>query len=129
MQLVSSDCLRLNKFYKEHKDKARAKASDVIFAAIGSGSSPETTYAALRLLPYANFLFLRSVFTHPHYRGQGIAAQLIHHATNTIFKQSPELAIYTLPTPKALSLYQRLGFKPVTAVNIPAELQLSLIHI
>lgn len=121
MQFISSDCLQLNKFYKENKDKARAKPSDLMFAAVDD----EVTCAALRLLPYDNFLFLRSLLTHPSYRGQGIAERLIKYAIDTTLKSSASITIYTLPTPKAVSLYQRLGFVAIKGAEIPMPLQAS----
>ncbi len=121
MQFISSDCLQLNKFYKENKNKARAKPSDLLFAALDD----DIICAALRLIPYDTFFFLRSVLTHPNYRGQGIAAQLIQHAVASTVKQSGALTIYTLPTPKAVSLYQRLGFKVVDTAEVPLPLQAS----
>ena len=107
----------LNHFYKLNKDKARAKPSDLMYAAINSNKTPCTT---LRLLPYDQFLFLRSVLTSQDYRGQGIASTLIRYAIN----QHP-CPIYTLPTPLALPLYKRLGFIEVKQKDIPVQLLVS----
>lgn len=113
MQFNQCDCVKLNQFYKHYKDKARAKPSDVMYAASQHG----TLYCGLRLLRYSHYYFLRSVFTAPDVRGQGIASQLLAH----IISQHPQ-PIYTLPTPAAVSLYQRLGFVDVNHEDIPAEL-------
>ena len=51
------------------------------------------------------------------YRGQGIAYSLIEYA----IKQQT-CPIYTLPTPQALPLYQRLNFHSVPPSEIPNEL-------
>lgn len=119
MQFVSSDCLQLNRFYKDNKDKARAKPSDLMFAAL---DEQQHTCSVLRLLPYKDFLFLRSVLTQPEQRGKGIASALIHHAIQAQAIQSNALPIYTLPSPSALNLYHRIGFKPVALGQAPAEL-------
>ena len=74
MQFTRATCLQLNRFYKENHDKARAKPSDLMFAATDESGQ---LCAVLRLLPYSHFLFLRSVFTLPDMRGQGIAGELI----------------------------------------------------
>lgn len=116
MLFIKSDCTTLNQFYKRHKDKARAKPSDLMYIA----SEDEVIHAGLRLLPYSDFLFLRSVFTAENARGQGIASQLISQAVN-----EASLPIYTLPTAEAMSLYQRLGFQAVEISDIPSELTAS----
>ncbi|MEH6450341.1 MAG: GNAT family N-acetyltransferase [Oleispira sp.] len=116
MQFKKSDCLKLNQFYKQHKDKARAKPTDTIHVAIEG----DVIHAGLRLLSYGDYFFLRSVFTAPAIRGQGVASKLLSH---TLSEYSQ--AIYTLPTPAAIGLYQRLGFKAVEEENIPTELVVS----
>ncbi len=119
MQFVSSDCLQLNQFYKENKDKARAKPSDLMYAALdGHGQ----VCAVLRLLPYDGFLFLRSVHTSSKHRGKGIASGLIDYSIRIQTKQADSLPIYTLPTELALPLYHRLGFQPIKQEHVPAEL-------
>lgn len=135
MQFTRATCLQLNRFYKENHDKARAKPSDLMFAATDESGQ---LCAVLRLLPYSHFLFLRSVFTLPDMRGQGIAGELIGFAIRTLrstaqndrtLGNQPLLAdnfvnwdIYTLPTPLAQSLYVRLGFEYVDSEDIPSEL-------
>lgn len=119
MQFISTDCVQLNQFYKKNKDKARAKPGDLMFAALNDHGQ---ICAALRLLPYPGFFFLRSVFTHPQQRGKGIASTLIQHAINTQINSAQGLPIYTLPTESAFPLYQRLGFTSIKQAQIPAEL-------
>jgi GNAT superfamily N-acetyltransferase len=114
MQYTPSSYLQLNQFYKQHKDKARAKPEDLMYIAINKEGK---TCAGLRLLPYDGFLFLRSVLTAQEYRGTGIASGLIAYA----IEQQTGL-IYTLPTPQALPLYQRLGFQAVAKQEHPAQL-------
>lgn len=114
MQYLSSNCQQLNQFYKQHKDKARAKPEDLMYIAINEEG---IICSVLRLLPYQGFLFLRSVLTAQQYRGSGIASDLIEHAIG----QQSDL-IYTLPTEQALPLYQRLGFKALSKQEIPAQL-------
>lgn len=118
MQYTTANCQQLNQFYKHNKDKARAKPQDLMYAAINDAGQ---TCAALRLLEYDNFLFLRSVLTANDYRGQGIASQLIRYAlAQSSIAQSS--IIYTLPTPLAVPLYQRLGFIAVPQAEIPPAL-------
>ena len=114
MQYLSSDCQQLNQFYKQHKDKARAKPRDLMYIAINEEGE---ICSALRLLPYEGFLFLRSVLTAQQYRGSGIASGLIKH----VIAQQADL-IYTLPTQQALPLYHRLGFQALSEQEIPAQL-------
>ena len=127
MQYLPASCQQLNQFYKQNKDKARAKPQDFMYAAINDKGQ---ICAVLRLLRYdtsyntsyeisdATFLFLRSVLTASDHRGQGIASNLILHA----LKQHDEIPTYTLPTPLAIPLYQRLGFEAVINTEIPAPL-------
>lgn len=114
MKFASHDCLQLNRFYKQNKDKARAKPSDLMYGAVDDDGQ---TCSVLRLLAYDEFLFLRSVLTAEEFRGHGVASTLIRYAINQQIQP-----IYTLPTPLALSLYQRLGFTPVNLADIPNEL-------
>ncbi len=122
MQYLPASCQQLNQFYKQNKDKARAKPQDFMYAAINDEGE---TCAVLRLLRYDTsydishdtFLFLRSVLTASDHRGQGIASNLILHALKHY-----EVPIYTLPTPLAISLYLRLGFEPIITKDIPAPL-------
>mgnify|MGYP006145340669 FL=1 len=130
MQYLPASCQQLNQFYKQNKDKARAKPQDFMYAAINDEGE---TCAVLRLLKYDisddtnydisddisddTFLFLRSVLTASDHRGQGIASHLILHALKHY-----EVPIYTLPTPLATSLYLRLGFEPIITKDIPAPL-------
>ncbi len=130
MQYLPASCQQLNQFYKQNKDKARAKPQDFMYAAINDEGE---TCAVLRLLKYDisddtnydisddisddTFLFLRSVLTASDHRGQGIASHLILHALKHY-----EVPIYTLPTPLAASLYLRLGFEPIITKDIPAPL-------
>lgn len=116
MQFKKSDCLKLNQFYKQNKEKSRAKPTDSIYVAIEG----DDIHAGLRLLSYGDYYFLRSVFTAPGIRGQGIASKLLAHAISQ-FTQP----IYTLPTLNAVGLYQRLGFKAVNSKDIPAGLSSS----
>jgi len=116
IQFKKSDCSELNQFYKQHKEKSRAKPTDSLYVAI----EEDIIQAGLRLLSYGDYYFLRSVFTAPAIRGQGIATKLLTHAIS-----EHTLPIYTLPTFSALSLYQRLGFKPVDTKDIPAGLSSS----
>lgn len=115
MQHIVSSCQQLNQFYKQNKNKARAKPNDLMYAALNNEGE---ICSVLRLLPYNGFLFLRSVLTAETHRGSGIASDLIKHAV----KQQQSHLIYTLPTPQALRLYQRLGFQPVSQSEIPAPL-------
>lgn len=117
LQFEQCDCIKLNQFYKQYRDKARAKPTDLIFVAFEA----EVIRSGLRLLPYDDYLFLRSVFTSPAERGQGTASKLITYAINAAIREYSQ-PIYTLPTPAAMGLYERLGFKAVAVSDIPLEL-------
>ncbi|MGK0248165.1 MAG: N-acetylglutamate synthase-like GNAT family acetyltransferase [Oleispira sp.] len=114
MQYTVTSCQQLNQFYKQNKDKARARPQDLMYAAFNKDGG---MCAALRLLTYDDVLFLRSVLTANDYRNKGIASNLIKHA---IEQQS--CLVYTLPTQSALSLYLRLGFQTVSKQEFPAQL-------
>jgi N-acetylglutamate synthase-like GNAT family acetyltransferase len=114
MQYTLTYCQQLNQFYKQNKDKARARPQDLMYAAVNEDGD---ICAALRLLSYDDFLFLRSVLTANDYRNKGIASNLITHAL-----EQQTSVVYTLPTQAAVSLYQRLGFQTVAKQEIPAQL-------
>jgi N-acetylglutamate synthase-like GNAT family acetyltransferase len=119
IKYIRATCIQLNQFYKENHDKARAKPTDIMFAAINKNNH---ICSVLRLLPYSNFLFLRSVLTTPDCRGKGIASNLILHTLHEMKHQFISTSIFTLPTPLAQTLYQRLGFTFVEQDQIPNEL-------
>jgi N-acetylglutamate synthase-like GNAT family acetyltransferase len=114
MQYTATHCQQLNQFYKQNKDKARARPQDLMYAAINEDG---IICAALKLLTYDDFLFLRSVLTANNYRNKGIASNLIKYA---IEQQS--CLVYTLPTQLAVPLYLRLGFQTVLKQEFPAQL-------
>lgn len=124
MKFISATSIQLNTFYKANNDKARAKPGDLMFAAL---DEHDQLCAVLRFLPYSDFLFLRSVFTQHSARGQGIAGALIQFSINHLARSSHNNTpiIYTLPTPRAQSLYLRIGFHPVSQPQIPNELSAS----
>ena len=125
MKFISATSIQLNTFYKANNDKARAKPGDLMFAAL---DEHDQLCAVLRFLPYSNFLFLRSVFTQHSARGQGIASKLIQFSINDLacsLHNNETITIYTLPTPKAQSLYLRIGFHQISQPKIPNELSAS----
>lgn len=119
MQCIISECSQLNRFYKDNKDKARAKPTDIMYAV---SNEKKQIIAVMRLLPYEDFLFMRSVLTTETYRGQGVATKLLRFAIEQQNRQPRPLPIYTLPTSMAKPLYIKLGFLPVKQALIPAQL-------
>ncbi len=119
MQCIISNCIELNRFYKNNNDKARAKPSDIMYAVI---NEQQMIMAVMRLLPYEGFLFMRSVLTAKEYRGQGVGSQLLRFAIKQQNQQTLPLPIYALPTSMAKSLYMKQGFIPVDQSQMPAQL-------
>ncbi|MGH7004709.1 MAG: GNAT family N-acetyltransferase, partial [Alphaproteobacteria bacterium] len=52
----------------------------------------------------------------PEFQGRGLARFFLHEAVSTAWMNSPQKVIIetnTLDSPRALQMYQRMGFKPV----------------
>ncbi|MBJ7552471.1 GNAT family N-acetyltransferase [Marinomonas ostreistagni] len=75
---------------------------------------------AVRLKPLDQCLFLTGLVTHPQYRNQGIAGQLLR----SISKQLAQQPSYCFNTPELIPFYRRHGFIEATdEARLPSELR------
>lgn len=108
----------LNRFYKSMAEKSRAAPSDQLFSA----RKGDSTIAVVRLLQYESFILIRSLYVDPDQRCSGIGTRLMSQVLSNI-KQTDSQMVIAIPTPVAITLYQKLGFSPLKPEAIPQQLQ------
>lgn len=97
----------INDLYKASHDISRAGPKDVLFG-LKAGSR---LVSALRLLDYDQAWLLRSVCTHPDWRHQGYATQLLTELNNHDSPPDPVTGdIIIFPLPHLETLYQNQGY-------------------
>ncbi len=95
----------VNKFYKTHKARGKAKSHEQVWVA-----KKTEIVAACRIVNLETAELLCGVFVCPDMRGQGIARQLIE----TLCQHKPQL--YTFAYAHLKTWYQSMGFE-----HIPIE--------
>ncbi|MGC9387157.1 MAG: GNAT family N-acetyltransferase, partial [Hydrogenovibrio sp.] len=71
-----------------------------------------------RLVPFDQAWWLRGLFILPEYRQQGFAHQLIR-----TLQCDTDAVIYAFARPALQAFYQRLGFEPISPMDMTAALQ------
>lgn len=94
----------LNKFYRHHNSPMKALKGGRLWVARDG-----EIVAGLCLTPVVGGQWLTGVFVDPAYRGQRLAARLIHAAVADI-----EGTVWLLCHPDLEGLYQRMGFSQDT---------------
>lgn len=105
----------VKKFYQAHYPNGKPNKSDPMWA-IKQGA---TIIAVARLRQFDDVQLLTGVVTHPDYRQQGFATQLLQ-------SMSPELAMkpcYCFNHQALCVLYRAIGFEPTVSQSLPAELR------
>ena len=96
----------LNKFYRSHDSSMKALKGGHLWVA-----REGEIVAGLCLTPVVGGQWLTGVFVAPAYRGQGLAARLIHQAVAAC-----EGTVWLLCHPDLEALYQRMGFSQETVL-------------
>ena len=111
-RLSPSQLSQVNRFYKQCRDKARAKPGETVVVAVRNGQ----WIAALRLLPKPqDNVCLRSLCVAPAMRGQGTATALLHHVFNPSFHQ----ICYCYAISHLTALYTSVGFITPELTTLP----------
>jgi GNAT superfamily N-acetyltransferase len=90
----------LNKFYRNHNSSMKALKGGQLWVARDA-----EIVAGLCLTPVVGGQWLTGVFVDPAYRGQGLAARLIHQAVAGV-----DGTVWLLCHPDLEGLYRRMGF-------------------
>lgn len=102
----------VNKFYKKQKHKGSASADEQVFVAYQG----EDIVAAVRLVPYEGFFWLRSLYVEQALRGQGIGLALLEHVHTSI-----DLDIHCFPYDHLEHFYALAGYR--ISDTLPTALQ------
>lgn len=103
----------VKKFYQAYYPSGKPNKADPIWV-LKNGA---TIIAGVRLKPLANCQLLTALVTHPDYRNQGYASQLISELR-------PHLAqpTYCFNNPNLKGFYEKLGFIVIKDRDLPSEL-------
>jgi GNAT superfamily N-acetyltransferase len=104
----------VNKFYRSQKHKGSASGDEQVFV-IYQG---EDIVAAVRLVPYLNYFWLRSLYVKSELRGQQLGVQLL----NEVHRQLKD-PIYCFPYEHLLKFYTDCGYTLLLPQDMPEPLQ------
>ncbi len=104
----------VNRFYRSQKHKGSASGDERVFVIYHQ----EDIIAAVRLVPYQGYYWLRSLYVNSELRGQKLGSQLL-----TQVQQNIELPIYCFPYNHLLSFYQQAQYQLLEPVQMPQPLQ------
>jgi len=104
----------VNKFYRSQKHKGSASGDEQVFVIY----QDEDIIAAVRLVPFKGYFWLRSLYVKSELRGQKLGHLLlkaVHEALND--------PIYCFPYTHLLDFYTVSGYQLVDEKNMPEALQ------
>lgn len=105
--ILQPDCLPLlDKFYREHRSNMRSSSAAQAWVA-----RQQEIIGALSLTPVAGGYWLTGLFVAPHCRSQGIARQLMAHATGSLAEP-----VWLFCHPDLQEFYEASGFTPAGAL-------------
>ncbi|MEH6343478.1 MAG: GNAT family N-acetyltransferase [Bermanella sp.] len=104
----------VNRFYRSQKHKGSASGDERVFVIYQN----EDIMAAVRLVPYQGYYWLRSLYVSSELRGLKLGSQLL-----TRVQQCIELPIYCFPYPHLLSFYQQAQYQLLEPMQMPESLQ------
>ncbi|WP_341520978.1 GNAT family N-acetyltransferase [Pseudomonas sp. G.S.17] len=105
--ILQPDCLPLlDKFYREHRSNMRSSSTAQSWVA-----RQREIIGALSLTPVAGGYWLTGLFVAPQSRSQGVARQLMAHATASLAEP-----VWLFCHPDLLGFYEASGFTPAGAL-------------
>ncbi len=104
----------VNKFYRSQKHKGSASGGEQVFVIYQN----DNIIAAVRLVPFEGFYWLRSLYVKSELRGQSLGKKLLEHIHKHI-----TLPIYCFPYSHLLSFYQDSGYTLLEPDQLPSNLQ------
>jgi len=105
--ILPPDCLPLlDKFYREHRSNMRASSAARAWVA-----RKQEIIGALSMTPVAGGHWLTGLFVAPQWRSQGVARQLMAHATGSLTEP-----VWLFCHPDLQGFYEASGFTPAGAL-------------
>ncbi len=106
----------INKFYRSQKHKGSASGDERIFYILEK-KLPDNIIAAVRLVPYEGYYWLRSLYVKEDIRGQALGSQLLTFVQDQIL-----LPIYCFPYDHLLNFYQKNAYTVSNHADLPEAL-------
>ncbi len=103
----------VNKFYRSQKHKGSASGDERVFII----SEQDELVAAVRLVPYNGYFWLRSLYVKSELRGQRLGQKLL-----TLVRQKITLPIYCFPYTHLETFYENSGYCLLTLEQLPQPL-------
>ncbi|WP_027859306.1 GNAT family N-acetyltransferase [Marinobacterium jannaschii] len=117
--LADADNLwQLNRFYKRNGHKGKAALSDLGFWLEGD----DGIIAGLRLSTAPEYSLMRGLWVERSRQRQGLGSELIEQSR----PYWPRRPCFCFPYSHLEPFYQRLGFRPASAFDVPRQLSLQL---
>lgn len=104
----------VKKFYQAYYPSGKPNKSEPMWV-IKNGS---IIIAAVRIKPLPSCQLLTALVTHPDYRHQGYASQLMDHLQGNLSNQ----ASYCFSLPALVGFYHKHGFVNIQPTDLPEEL-------
>lgn len=108
----------VNKFYRSQKHKGSASGDEQVFVAWDTSETENTLIGAVRLVPYEDYFWLRSLYIHEDLRGHGLGHELLRTVQNQI-----TLPIHCFPYGHLNSFYSKAGYVDTPKPELPQSLQ------
>ncbi len=104
----------VNKFYRSQKHKGSASGDEQVFVSY----QDEDIIAAVRLVPFKGYFWLRSLYVKSELRGQKLGFLLLKTVHEALIDP-----IYCFPYTHLLDFYKISGYELVNEQNMPEPLQ------
>lgn len=114
----------VNKFYKSQKHKGSASADERVFVVQqngqmdGQNTSQSNIIAAVRLVPYEDYYWLRSLYVEKSLQGNNIGSQLL-----LFVNQNIQQTIHCFPYAHLKVFYQQCNYSLTELNDLPQALQ------
>jgi N-acetylglutamate synthase-like GNAT family acetyltransferase len=110
----------VNKFYKSQGHKGNASGDERVFVALKSSEDPHQlkVIAAVRLVHYQDYYWLRSLYVEKKLQGNNIGSQLLSFVSQNI-----QQAIHCFPYTHLQQFYKHNGYSLTSLNDLPHALQ------
>ena len=104
----------VNQFYRKQKHKGSASGDERVFII----EYDNAIIGALRLVPYPDYYWLRSLYIEQNLQGQSLGSQLLAFVSTHI-----TLAVYCFPYLHLDHFYQQAGYQLISDGDMPHNIQ------
>lgn len=108
----------VNKFYRSQKHKGSASGDELVFIVLDVSQDDSEIVGAVRLVPYEDFYWLRSLYIKQELRGQSLGLGLLHFVHKEI-----DRPIHCFPYTHLDHFYGLAGYEVTPLEALPLPLQ------